>query len=229
MRGRSEGGRGYHGWFRSNMNREIIYEDSDIAAVNKPPGVLFDWILAKRSDFITVHRLDKDTSGIILFAKNEKAAGTLKDMFKKHEIKKTYRALVMGDIKNNHGIIDLPIGRSAKTPLRRVAIGKQRGALREAITEYKALKRFGEYTYIEAYPQTGRTHQIRSHFAAIGHPLVCDALYAGKRYRCPGGLARHFLHASALEFTLPSGGRMRLEADMPADLVNVLDKLQRGD
>ena len=213
------------------MDLEIIYEDRDIAAVNKPPGVLFDWALAIRPDFIIVHRLDKDTSGIILFAKNEKAADTLKGMFKKHEIKKTYRALVIGDIKKDRGVVDLPIGRSAKTPLRRVAVGKQRGALRDAVTEYKALKRFGEYTYIEAYPKTGRTHQIRSHFAAINHPLVCDALYAGKRFVCPGGLTRHFLHASAIEFTAPldgsSGGRIRLEADMPEDLVNVFEGLQK--
>lgn len=208
------------------MSQEIIYEDGDMAAVNKPPGVLFDWALASRSDFIVVHRLDKDTSGVMLFAKNEKAADMLKNMFKKREIKKTYRALVVGDIKNNRGIINLPVGRSAATPLRRVAIGKQRGVLREAITEYRVLRRYGEYTYIEAYPKTGRTHQIRSHFAAIGHPLVCDALYAGKRYLCPGGLTRHFLHAAALELTLPAGGRIRLEADMPEDLIQTVNFLE---
>ena len=214
------------------MGLEIIYEDSDIAVVNKPAGVLFDWAIGSRPDFLVVHRLDKDTSGIILFAKNEKTADTLKGMFQKHEIKKTYRALVVGDIKKDHGVINLPIGRSAQTPLRRVAVGKQRGTLRESITEYKVLKRFGEYTYVEAYPKTGRTHQIRSHFAAINHPLVCDALYAGKRFVCPVGLTRHFLHAEAVEFTLPAlplggstGSRMRFEADMPEDLTCVLREL----
>ena len=214
------------------MTLDIIYEDSDMVAINKPPGVLFDWALAARPELFVVHRLDKDTSGIILFAKNEKAADVLKNMFLKREILKTYRALVVGDMKKDRGVIDLPIGRSAKAPLRRVAVGKQRGTLRESVTEYKTLRRFGKYTYVEVYPRTGRTHQIRSHFAAIGHPLACDRLYAGKRFICPRGLGRHFLHAAAVELTLPTslfggsfGGRVRLEAGIASDLAIVLEKL----
>lgn len=211
------------------MNEQVIYEDENLVAFNKPAGVNFDWILEMKPSLIPVHRLDKDTSGIILFSKNQKTADYLKSLFSAHggpasggQIKKTYLALVVGDIKNTRGVIDLPIGRSKKTPLKRVAIGEQRGKIREAVTEYKVLKRCGEYVLVEAYPKTGRTHQIRSHFAAVGHPVVCDKLYAGKKFICPANLTRHFLHAAAIEFTLPHGGRIKLEADLPEDLQNAI-------
>ena len=213
----------------------IIYEDKDLVALNKPAGVDFDWALAEKSELLPVHRLDKDTSGVILFAKNEKAAEYLKKLFQSREIKKTYLTLVSGEIKDKEGKIELTIGRSKKTPLKRVAIGEKRGKIREAVTEYKVLKKYFEvlrqssgqqaYTLVEAYPKTGRTHQIRSHFAAIGHPVVCDKLYAGKRFACPAGLSRQFLHAFSLELTLPSGTRTRLEAELPVDLEKVLQKL----
>jgi len=199
-----------------------------MVALNKSAGVNFDWVLKESPELLPVHRLDKDTSGIILFAKNPKTADDLKSLFQTHKIKKTYLALVVGNVKNNRGVIDLPIGRSKKTPLKRVAVGEQRGKIREAVTEYKVLKRASlcfsakrEFTLVEAYPKTGRTHQIRSHFAAIGHPVVCDKLYAGKKFVCPGNLKRQFLHAAALEFTLPSDGRLRLEAGLPEDLASV--------
>ena len=203
----------------------IIYEDLDILALNKPAGVNFDWMLEDRPELIPVHRLDKDTSGVILFAKNEKAEEYLRGLFKNREIKKTYLTLVVGEIKNKEGKIELSIGRSKRTPLKRVAIGEKRGKIREAVTGYKVLKRFDGFTLAEASPKTGRTHQIRSHFAAIGHPVVCDKLYAGKRFVCPAGLSRQFLHAFSLELTLPSGTRTRLEAELPGDLEKVLQKL----
>ena len=218
-----------------NAQLEIIYEDEKLVALNKPYGVNFDWALSAqggRPELLQVHRLDKDTSGMILFAKNSSAQEYLKKLFQNREINKTYKALVVGNIKENSGMIDLPIGRSKKTPLKRVAIGEQRGKIREAVTEFKVIKRIEvprqssgpseAYTLLTAYPKTGRTHQIRSHFAAIGHPVVCDKLYAGKKYICPTGLSRQFLHASAVEFTLPSGSRLRLEADLPEDLQNAI-------
>jgi 23S rRNA pseudouridine1911/1915/1917 synthase len=208
---------------------DIIYEDGDLVAVNKPAGVDFDWALSERPDLLVVHRLDKDTSGVILFAKNEKAQEYLRGLFKARQIQKTYRALVVGEVKNNSGKIELAIGRSKKTPLKRVAVGEQRGKIREAVTEYKVIKKFKEYTLVEAFPKTGRTHQIRSHFAAIGYPIVCDKLYSGKRYVCPAGLLRQFLHASSIEFLSPSGGKIRLEADMPEDLEKVLQEISKSD
>src|SRR3989338_4539740 len=157
---------------------EIIYEDKNLAAVNKPPGENFDWALTRRPDFLPVHRLDKDTSGIILFAKNTVTAEYLKKLFHAREIKKTYLTLVVGDIKKKEGKIELAIGRSKKTPLKRVAIGEQRGKIRPAVTEFKVLKKIskpassksdfgsakksdffpaGGFTLVEAYPKTGRT------------------------------------------------------------------------
>ncbi len=202
-----------------------IYEDDNLAAFNKPPGVNFDWVLLERPNLIPVHRLDKDTSGVIVFAKDQKTADAMKLLFQSREIKKTYAALVVGVINNDTGIINLPIGRSKKTPLRRVAVGEQRGKIREAVTEYEVKKRYKGFTFVAAMPKTGRTHQIRSHFAAIGHPIACDKLYAGKRFLCPGGIERQFLHAQSIEFTRPNGSRLRLEADMPDDLLALLATL----
>ena len=161
----------------------VIYEDEDLVALNKPAGAIFDWALERRPELLPVHRLDKDTSGIILFAKNARTQEYLKKLFQNNEIRKTYLALVVGEFKCKGGMIELTIGRSKKTPLKRVAIGAKRGKIREAVTKYKILKRFEGFTLVEAYPKTGRTHQIRSHFAAIGHPVVCDKLYAGKKFR----------------------------------------------
>jgi len=207
---------------------KIIYEDADILALAKPAGVNFDWALEDRPELFVVHRLDKDTSGIILFAKNEKAQEYLRGLFKNREIKKSYLALVVGNIKEREGKIELAIGRSKKTPLKRVAIGERRGTIREAATEYVVLKRLDGFTLVEAFPKTGRTHQIRSHFAAIGHPVACDKLYSGRKtFLCPAGLARQFLHAFSLELTLPSGTRIRLEAELPRDLKNVLENVTK--
>lgn len=203
----------------------IIYEDNDLAAVNKPAGENFDWTLKERPELLIVHRLDKETSGVILFAKNEKTQEYLRELFKMRKIQKSYKVLVVGKVRDNSGRIDLSIGRSKKTPLKRVAIGEKRGKIREAITEYKVIKKFPEFTFVEAFPKTGRTHQIRSHFSAIGHPVVCDKLYSGKRFICPGGLSRQFLHASSVEFPLASGARIKLEAELPEDLERALQEI----
>jgi len=215
----------------STMNKlgkvDVIYEDKNIVAADKPAGVLFDWILASRPELLVVHRLDKDTSGVILFAKDQVAADYLKDLFQTHNIQKTYNALVSGFVKQKEGIIDLPIGRSKKTPLKRVAVGEQRGVIRDALTEYTVLRRFEKFTLVEVRPKTGRTHQIRSHFSAVGHPVVCDRLYSGHKFICPHGLTRQFLHAKSVEFILPTGKSIKLETDLSADLCNVLAHLPK--
>ncbi len=141
-----------------------------------------------------------------------------------------------GIVKNDKGLIELPIAKSKKdfrkkaclAEARRAVRGKLVGKIREAVTEYKVIKRFPEYTFVEAFPKTGRTHQIRVHLKAIGHPIVCDKLYGFKEQICPFGLSHHFLHASSLEFNLPAGGRIKLEADLPADLQATLTKLEKG-
>lgn len=246
----------------------IIYEDKDIIAVNKPAGLvahpdethkegtLIQEIIKLRPEIKSVgdlpagrqasqlrpgivHRLDKDTSGVLIIAKNQPTFEYLKSLFQKKEIIKKYIALVEGEIKNNSGVINLPIGKSKSDFRKKLASEKARGELREAITEYKILERFIivqhsvlhkmiHYTLVEAYPKTGRTHQIRVHFKAIGHPIVCDSLYGGKNARCPFGLKRHFLHANFLEFTTQSGVRLKLEADLPEDLKITLQALQNN-
>lgn len=179
-----------------------------------------------------VHRLDKDTSGVIIVARNQAAFDFLKKQFQDRQVKKEYTVMVVGKIKRKDGFIDLPIGRSKNDPTKRIAKGNMRGVVREAVTEYKVKEYFyfeeKEYTLVSAYPKTGRTHQIRAHFKAIGYPIVCDKLYAGKRYICPCRLSRHFLHAQVIELKLPSGGRIRLEADLPEDLSRVLRILRKG-
>src|SRR3989344_5840358 len=126
----------------NKMTLKIIYEDKNLVVLNKPAGVLFDWALAQKPDLIAVHRLDKDTSGVILFANDNKTADYLQNLFQTHQIQKTYIALVSGFVKHKEGTIDLPIGRSKKTPLRRVAVGAQRGKISDALTEYTEVKRF---------------------------------------------------------------------------------------
>jgi len=225
---------------------KIIYEDDDILAINKPAGLvvhgsdnsLVSWLLNKYPEIKNVgedperpgivHRLDKDTSGILLVAKNQKAFEYLKEQFQNRKIKKKYLALIEGVIKSEQGIIDLPIGKSKKDFRKRASTGKIVGKIREAITEYKVIKRFSEYTLVEVFPKTGRTHQIRVHFKAIGHPVAGDKLYGSK-----GELSRQFLHANSLEFKLPAGqsplggagARIKLEADLPEDLKNFLNML----
>lgn len=224
------------------MNKiPIIYQDNDIIAVNKPAHVEVQEVVAAFPDTELGHRLDKDTSGVLLLAKSKHAREYLKKLFQAREIKKTYIALVEGRPpvggKNKEGIIDLPISRSPHHPSRRVAKidapgASIRGKKREARTRYIVKKFFpsSNYTLLELFPETGRTHQIRVHLKAIGHPVVCDKLYRAKT--CPTGLDRQFLHAAALEFTLPpassiggSGGKIRLEADLPEDLQIVLNTL----
>lgn len=205
----------------------IIYEDNDIIAVNKPAGIEAREVIAYFSNTQLAHRLDRDTSGVLLLARHERAHDYLKQLFQERKIKKTYVALVEGLMKEKEGVIDLPIGRSPRHPSRRVARIGLRGKTREARTVWRVKKYFSrdQYTLLTLFPETGRTHQIRVHLKAIGHPVVCDKLYLAKR-SCPLGLTRHFLHAFALEFQTETGSRVRLEADVPEDLQNTLDRLQ---
>lgn len=231
---------------------KIIYEDRDLLAINKPAGILVhkveslkleiseenlvDWLIKKYPEIKKVgedprrpgivHRLDKDTSGVLLAAKNQETFNYLKKQFQERKIIKKYLALVIGEVRQKKGEINLAIGRGKKNPLKRETLGKTRGRLREALTYYKILKKFNGYTLLEVQPKTGRTHQIRTHLKAIGHPLVCDRLYAGKLYQCPADLKRHFLHAFSLELTLSAGSRLKLEADLPEDLTKILDLLK---
>lgn len=245
---------------------KIIYEDKDILAINKPAGInvhpdkthkkisiiqqalkIYPEIKNASEDKTrpgVVHRLDRDTSGVLILAKNKESLKHLKNLFQNRRVLKTYITLLQGKLGekiNEQGIIELPIARSVKNPLLRTAKGKTRGELKPAITEYKILKYYyctalrepceepHLFTLVEAYPKTGRTHQIRAHFKALERPVAGDKLYGNKKINeelKKIGLTRQFLHASGIEFTSISGTRIKIEADLPDDLKNVLEKLK---
>ena len=220
-----------------NIPLEIIYEDNDIIAVNKPKGMvvhpangnpdgtLVNAIMAICKDSLSgiggeirpgiVHRLDKDTSGIIVIAKNDKAHINLSEQIKNHEVKKTYIALVRGIVKANEATINMPIGRSEKDR-KKMAVTKKG---KEAITHFKVLKRYPEEncTLLEVNIETGRTHQIRVHLAQIGHPCIGDEVYSSGKNKW--GIKGQALHAKSLEFKHPiTGEKMKLEAPIIGNL-----------
>ncbi|MDF2461398.1 MAG: pseudouridine synthase, RluA family [Candidatus Saccharibacteria bacterium] len=216
----------------------VIYEDDDIVVVDKPAGLsthagsgthgratLADFARTRSTDTDPerpgiVHRLDRDTSGLIIIARTAEAKATMQQAFAKHQVHKTYRLLAVGRVDPAEAVIRLPLDRDPAKPLRRAVIPGGR----EAITRYKTVETLPGYTLVEATPETGRTHQIRVHLAAIGHPIAGDTTY-GPPVR-PLGLKRHFLHAAALEFDTPSGRHLRLESPLPEELAKVLQTLE---
>lgn len=189
-----------------------------------------------------VHRLDKETSGVLLIAKNQKTFLFLKEQFQNHKIKKVYRAFVYGNVSDpkaslltgKRGVINVPIGRSQKDIQTYTAGRGARPPLRDAITEYVVLNRFTDtnneikkkeathqYSYVEVYPKTGRTHQIRVHMRYINHPIVSDPLYRGAKEKALG-MKRLALHAESITFSLPSGELKTVESPLPADFKKVI-------
>lgn len=223
----------------------ILYEDSDLIAVDKPAGLvvhpaaghgggtLVNAILYHSPDIQgvggvqrpgIVHRLDKDTSGIILVAKNDAAHRHLQAQFKARTVAKTYLAVIHGHIEPTRGRIDAPIGRDPRHRQRMAVVPLASG--REAVTDYETQVNWGPASLIAAFPRTGRTHQIRVHFAALGHPLVGDTTYGPRRD--PFHLGRHFLHAHRLQFQRPSDGvSLDLRSPLPPDLQALIDRLNR--
>lgn len=220
---------------------KIVYEDSDLIVIDKPAGLtvhpapghythtLVHALLAYAPDIATgdnqrpgiVHRLDKDTSGLIVVARNPVSHMKLADQFKKREITKVYLVLVEGHVTPERGIIASNIGRNPRN--RKTMAVVSRG--KEASTEYKVIKYIDGYTLLEVRPKTGRTHQIRVHLAAIGHPVAGDEIYGGKTQI----LGRQFLHAYRLGFRLPSSGEyVEFESPLPGDLSQALEKISQG-
>lgn len=229
--------------FPQDIPVNIVYQDADLAVINKeqgmvthpaagsPSGTLVNALLYHIKDLSTingvirpgiVHRLDKDTSGLIVIAKNDAAHNSLAKQIAEKTAKRHYIALVDGNIKEDSGIIDKPIGRS-KTDRKKMAVVADG---RPAKTAYKVLERFGKYTLVEFELFTGRTHQIRVHGLSIHHPVVGDPVYGGSN---KFGLKGQLLHAFKLEFTHPSTGeRMVFEAELPEYFREVLNKLRNG-
>lgn len=229
-----------------NIPIDIVYQDSDIAVINKARGMvvhpapgnmsgtLVNAIMYHISDLSgiggvkrpgIVHRIDKQTSGLLVIAKTDNAHISLSEQIKEHSAKRTYLALVVGNIKEDSGTIDIPIGRHP-TDRKKMAVQTARyGRLfRDAVTHFRVLERFSQYTLIEAKLETGRTHQIRVHMAHIKHPLVGDSVYSSGKN--PFGLDGQALHAINLEFRHPTtGAQMKFYAPLPLQFVSMLKKL----
>lgn len=225
---------------------DIIYENEDIILIDKPAGLvvhpsvghesgtLVNAVLAHCPDLPgvggerrpgVVHRLDKDTSGLILFAKNDRALRYLQRQFKDRTIGKVYQALVDGVLSQNEILIDAPIGRDPQDRKKMAVIPPDSSTRsRKALTRVKVLTRFDENTFIECRPFTGRTHQIRVHLAFAGYPIVGDEVYG--RRKQPLLTGRHFLHAGMLTFRKPSDGQeATFSSPLPLELQSILDKL----
>ncbi len=263
-----------------NLELKIIYEDNDLLVVDKPAGIivfqetrnkkqetnkktLINLILEQRPEiknvgkaprYGIVHRLDKDTSGILLTAKNNKSliffqkqfssiahhlasyGGSTKafgegekDKTLEKRLKKRYITLVVGKVKNNQGVIETLIGRAPKDRKKQkvyLPAGPDSEGKRKAITEYKIMEKFRDYTLLEISPKTGRKHQIRCHFSYLGHPIAGDKVYSFKNQPCPKGLNRQFLHASYLKIELLDGRKKEFKSKLPEDLETCLLKLK---
>ncbi len=223
---------------------QLLYEDEALAVLDKPAGLvvhpahgheagtLLNGLLARFSQLKSwpaeegrpglVHRLDRDTSGLLLVALTPAAAGNLRAQFKAATVHKVYRALVIGQPRLDRACIEAAIGRDPRER-KRMAVVSEGG--REAVTEYRVLERLGDYALLEVRPKTGRTHQISVHLAAIGHPVAGDRVYGPQRQRLRFG--RIFLHAAELTFRHPvTGEEMTFHAPLPCELEGVLAELR---
>lgn len=203
------------------MTIPILFEDNDVIAVNKPEGLtsipgsekgkdtLLE-LLSKQYDqkIFVVHRLDKDVSGVMLFAKNAAAHKCLNDQFSNHTINKTYLAVVHGVLDAAKGGINKPVHQFGSG---RMGVDELRG--KPSSTEFEVVERFDKFTLVKAHPRTGRKHQIRVHFYSIGHPIVGDRLYGDTASQA--AFSRMMLHASSINFKLPSGDDKTIEAPLP--------------
>lgn len=222
---------------------DVVYEDADIIVVNKQKGLVVhpangNWdgtlvnaIMNLCRDSLSgiggemrpgiVHRLDKDTSGLLIVAKNDEAHLNMSNQIKDRAVKKIYYALVRGNVVENEATIDMPIGRSSKDR-KKMAVTKNG---KEAVTHFKVLERFNKYTLLEVKIDTGRTHQIRVHLSEIGHPVVGDEVYSNGKNEF--GVKGQLLHAKSLDFKHPvTGKKMHLEAELPVEFKEVLEKLR---
>ncbi|MBQ9802726.1 MAG: RluA family pseudouridine synthase [Clostridia bacterium] len=236
-----------------NIPLDIIYEDEDIVVVNKPSGMVVHPAAGNETGTLVnallyhckgslsgiggverpgiVHRIDKDTAGLLVVAKNDAAHVALSAQLKVHEVSRIYEAVALGNFKEDRGTVNAPIGRHP-VDRKRMAVTRRPGEGREAVTHYTVLRRFGQMTHIRCELETGRTHQIRVHMASIGHPLLGDPVYGGDgskfeaRHRAL--IAGQCLFARRLTLTHPrTGERMSFEAPLPEDFAALLTILER--
>lgn len=226
-----------------NIPLDIVYEDEYLLVVNKPSGMvvhpavgnhtgtLVNAVMFHCGDQLSsingvvrpgiVHRIDKDTSGLLVIAKTDAAHRGLAEQFAVHSIKRAYRAVVYNNIKEDDGRVDAPIGRNPKDRLKMAVVSADKG--RRAVTNYHVIERSGKFTYVECRLETGRTHQIRVHMAYIGHPLLGDPLYGPRKGM--SGLTGQVLHAKELGFVHPiTGEYMEFDSELPTEFVKTLKK-----
>ena len=225
---------------------EILYEDADVIFVNKPKGMVVHPSAGHMSGTLVngllyhcrgelsgingvmrpgiVHRIDKDTTGVLVVCKQDRAHNRVAEQLKEHSITRRYRAVVWGNLKEDEGTVDAPIGRHP-VDRKRMAVVKRGG--KHAVTHYRVLERFGRFTYVECRLETGRTHQIRVHMASIGHPLLGDEIYGSRK--SPFSLQGQVLHAMVLGIVHPeSGAYLEVEAPLPEYFQELLGKLRGG-
>ncbi|ARC85256.1 pseudouridine synthase, RluA family protein [Clostridium argentinense CDC 2741] len=231
---------------KQDIPLDILYEDNDVIVINKPQdmvvhpapgnysGTLVNALLYHCNDLSgingvvrpgIVHRIDKDTSGILVIAKNDNAHNRLAEQLKEHSMTRTYYALVEGKLKEDSGTINAPIGRH---PVERIKMAVVKNNGKESITHYKVLERFNHYTLVKCNLETGRTHQIRVHMAYIGHPLVGDTVYGFKKQKFK--LQGQVLHAKELGFIHPTTNEyMKFISNIPKYFEDLLGNLRKSD
>lgn len=232
---------------------DVVFEDEDIIVINKPCGMVVHPAAGNESGTLVnallyhckgtlsgvggverpgiVHRIDKDTSGLLVVAKNDAAHNHLSAQLKTHDVARVYFALCIGNLREDRGTVHAPIGRHP-TDRKKMAICRREGEGRDAITHYEVLERFGGFTLVRCRLETGRTHQIRVHMASLGHPLLGDPVYGGDGTRFEATHRKYFcgqcLHAGELSLTHPrTGALMTFQAPLPADFAALLDILRR--
>jgi 23S rRNA pseudouridine1911/1915/1917 synthase len=233
---------------------DVVYEDEDIIVVNKPVGMvvhpaagnpngtLVNALLFRCGDSLSgiggvirpgiVHRIDKDTSGLLVVAKNDPAHLSLSEQLKTHTVSRVYDAIVLGNLRQDEGTVDAPIGRHP-TDRKKMAVLRGVGFhAKEAVTHYRVVERFGNMTHVRCELETGRTHQIRVHMASLGHPLLGDSVYGGGGTRFEAEhrslITGQCLHAGKLRLVHPKTGEaMSFEAPMPEEMAKLLDILRR--
>ena len=242
------GGRGFDSRLvHMSITLKIIYENDDFLVLEKPADLtvhpvkpeqkntLADLIVARYPEIKgvgedplrpgIVHRLDKDTSGLMVVAKNNQSFNYLKKQFQDRKVEKEYLALVVGKIKDKKGTITKSISQSKKDHKKRSALLGEKS--KPAWTEYEVLEYYKQYTLVKAMPKTGRTHQIRIHLASIGYPIAGDKQYKFKRQPCPKNLSRQFLHSYYLKFQTTDGKMIAFKSELPQDLKEVLKDLEK--
>ncbi len=221
------------------MKFKVIYENKNLLVIDKPAGISSDEELMPRlvkefpelqkvgthPRYGLIHRLDKDTSGILLVAKDEDALSFFQKQFKQREVEKKYTALVYGIMPEKGGEIKTLISRDGIKQKTLPLHGPKRADSRIAETSWKVIKRYKEYTLVSASPKTGRKHQIRVHLAHLGFPVAGDKLYSFKNQKSPKGLQRQFLHASELKIRLLNGSEKNFLSDLPKELRQIIKTL----